>query len=612
VGIAVALWPEPALAVESRATSPLSGIVRAGGTAVPNATLLVRFVASGADAVVEMLKTDIDGTFVIPNAAEGMYTVLSLVPGFQPALARILHGVRSDSVSFVPIDLEKPASVLPTSPLGKADPWIARAITPGDVLRDVPAIMAALEGGSASPGAGLAGMNASSASRAVAIPMKASVSTTAGFGAAGEGNVTKTAVDLSGAASDTLRWGFGGQYSRAESAEGARTADASHFAVDLAAGASQTLHVSSRHQSLPLDEAEASRFSAHSVDWSGDTSSTSHASVSARLVTQSRFYQTGPVADLFARESQALDVLARYRTDWGASSYARMSVGYRSATSGLTSFVPAAERETRVGGAAGVRLLDTLVVEGGATGDFSVRSRGVTPEITLALEKNGWRLYGFASRRYERQILDETVPGLVGNDEADLTRVSRSLYRGGLRYESRDGEGFSVEASRRELSGTYRYLLDPDFFDRLDSLYFLTGDIATEVASSATMHVVSGIDSRYSCRAGQIVGARDGSVQKDEASYAVAEAALRINATRTSIGVGYRVVSQTLSRGSTNLRNDVEAVDFSLAQTLPIPLLQALGSEWRALLSLELGKRREGEDVARANRRLAGGLALSF
>jgi hypothetical protein len=72
------------------------------------------------------------------------------------------------------------------------------------------------------------------------------------------------------------------------------------------------------------------------------------------------------------------------------------------------------------------------------------------------------------------------------------------------------------------------------------------------------------------------------------------------------------VVTQSLTRGSIILRNDVEAVDVTLAQSIPMPALRSLGSDLRALFSMELGKRREGEDEEKQNRRLAGGFSMSF
>jgi hypothetical protein len=85
-----------------------------------------------------------------------------------------------------------------------------------------------------------------------------------------------------------------------------------------------------------------------------------------------------------------------------------------------------------------------------------------------------------------------------------------------------------------------------------------------------------------------------------------------VRATDTSVGIGYRQVAQTLVRGVASLHNDLQAVDVTLAQGLPLPVLRGLGSDWRALFSVEFGKRREGEDEEKSNRRLAGGLALSF
>ena len=602
----------PAAAV----SAPLSGIVRAGGSPLGGATVLVRALVAGVAFPVRILKTEPDGTWVLPNAAKGLYTVMTLVPGFRPAVARVLHGASADALSFVRLDLEKPASILPRSPLGAADPWIARAVTPGDVLRDVPTLLSALDNPEPSSEAPplretLARANATT------MPVRASVASSAGFGGSGAGNVSRTTLDVNGSAGESLRWGLGGQYSHLTPTEGTRSGDASQFALEVAAGSSQTFHVSTRRQNLPIDEADASRFATHSMDWSGATGERSRASVSARVISESHLFRSGPAADLFARESSSVDVNARYRTDFNNGRYVRLGVGYRSASTdvaggGVTSV---GDRETRVGAAAGLRIFDLFVLEGGATGDLSQRSRGVTPEITLAFEtRDGWRLYGFASRRYELHQEDAMLRGLAGTDEADLTRLSRGLYRAGLRWDAVTGESFMVEASRRELNGTYRLLFDPDFLDRLDSLYFFPGDAATELSSSATWHVGTGLDGRIAARAGRVAGEREGLVQRDEASYAVAEGAVRLRATRTSLGIGYRVVSQSLQRSGTLLHNDLSAVDFSLAQTLPVPaLLRFFDSEWKALFSVEFGHRREGaEEEEKANRRFAAGLAFAF
>lgn len=617
---AAALLAHPAAAGEAKARrAPLSGIVRAGGVPVPGAALVVRGVTAGGANVVKLLKSDADGTFVLSDAAEGLYTVLSVVPGFRPALARLLHRAVSDgALSFVRLDLEAPAGILPEATGGPLDVWIARAVAPGDVLRDVPAVLAALEEGpeQAALPVSIAGRDGRTSTLPSTLPVRASVASTAGFGAAGASSLSRASLDVSGAAGDRLRWGASGAYARLAAMSGEKTGDASRVALDLASGSmgsSQTIHLSTRQQ-IVADDADGARFAAHSLDWNGAVSERSQASVSARLVSQSRLLSAGPAADLFARDSNAVDVAARYQTELSSSTFARVSVSYRSAMNEFAGQTSPFDRETRAGAVAGVRLLDVFVLEAGGTGDVSERSRGVTPELTLAIAtRDGWKIYGFAARRFER-LLDGDVPlpGEAGTDEADLTRRSRALYKAGLRWQSSEGENVSIEASRRELTGTYRLLFDPDFLDRLDSLYFFANDVATDVSFSAAARLGKALDGRVAMRAGKLSGAREGVIQSDDAAWGVAQAAIRVRATDTSLGIGYRAVTQSLTRGTAVLHNDVEAVDLTLGQSIPLVALRSIGSDLRALFSLEFGKRREGEDEEKLNRRLAGGFAVSF
>jgi hypothetical protein len=606
-----------ALATAARAAppaAPLSGMVRVGEAALGGATVVIRAVTDGGGSTIRFLKTEADGTFVLADAPRGSYTILALVPGLPAFTARILHTAEPNAVSFVRLDLSAAGGVLPASPAGDADPWNARAVVKGDVLRDAAAILAALDDPPPAPrGPAVAGAPAVNAS--LRVPVHASMTSTTGFAGSGTPPLSRTLLGLSGSLGSSVRWGVEGQYSRLLPAEGFRTGDSSSVAVDVQAGNRQSLHLSTQRQSRPLDEADSSRFSAHAVDWTGATGERSQASLSARLVSQNRAFTDGPAADLFASSSDTLDVFARYRTDLGDRSFVRFSVAYRSLTAPPlpTSALPmsAWDREAHVGAVVGMRLVGSLSVEAGATGDLSTQSRGATPELTLRFAPGAFRTWAFASQRLGGRTDDGVLLGQVGTDVADLGRLSQSTYGIGAQYAGRRA-GISVEASRREILGTYRLLLSPEFFDRLDSLYFFPGDVASEVSSVVTAKVTEGIDAKLGGRIGRVAGERDGSIAQDDATYGIAEAAVSLAGTRTTLGVGYRTISQGLTRGQSVLRNDLDAVDFSFAQTIPIPILQSVASEWRALFNVEFGKRRQCEDEERSNRRLAGGLAVSF
>ena len=202
--------------------------------------------------------------------------------------------------------------------------------------------------------------------------------------------------------------------------------------------------------------------------------------------------------------------------------------------------------------------------------------------------------------------------GWTGGEE-DLRRLSRAVLRGGLRLDSSAGDGFAVEVAHRQMGGTFRYLLDPDFFDRVDAVYFFPGDVVDEASASATFRLGEGLQGRLTGRGGRISGTGDAVFPANEGSFGRGEAAVHVAATGTDVAVGYRVVFQSLTRlsGST-VSNDITAVDVTLSQTLPLRFLALLGTQWRVLFSFEAGTRRQPDGEVAANRRLAGGLGLTF
>ncbi|HYN44218.1 MAG TPA: carboxypeptidase-like regulatory domain-containing protein, partial [Thermoanaerobaculia bacterium] len=220
-------------------SAPLSGVLRADGVPLAGVSLVVRGLTGAAASVVRILKTDAEGTFCLADAMPGVYSVLAAVPGFRSASAQILHRTTANSLSFVRLDLDRDRQgVLPAGPGGALDPWAARAVLGGDVLRDQ-----AIAEGSPTPAPAPGPVAAASASHSsvAAFPFRGSVASLQGFAAEGAGARSQSSLDVSGSLGGGVRWGLSGEYDRVLSQGGEMVGGASSVALDLLPSAGQSI-----------------------------------------------------------------------------------------------------------------------------------------------------------------------------------------------------------------------------------------------------------------------------------------------------------------------------------------------------------------------------------
>jgi len=598
-------------------SAPLSGVLRADGAPLAGVSLVIRGLTGAATSVVRVLKTDAEGTFCLVDARPGVYSILAAVPGFRSASAQVLHRATADALSFVRLDLDRERrGVLPAGPGGALDPWAARAVVAGDVLRERGPAAAEGDPDRAPAPPGTASATAAvTVAKATPFPVKGSVASLQGFGADGGSALSQTSLDVQGSLGGGVKWGISGAYDRVMSAAGDRLGGASRVALDVLPGEGHSIRVSSRRSDIPTFESPDARLDAHSVDWDASSRMGSRASVSARILSHRNLEPAHLSSSLFRRDGSALEVDARYRSELGEGRFVRVYVGYRSdLADGSVPGGSTLTREARVGGVAGVRFFDALLVEAGGTGDYTAASHGVAPELTLSLEPaRGLTVYGFASRRFEQREPGVLAPGIVGIDASDLVRATRSLYRAGARLESRATGQLELEASRREISEAFQLLLDSDTIDRVDALFLFPGDVSDVVSGAVTFAVKADVAARLALLAGRVTGdgTAFGAIPND-ARYWVSSARVDVRPSGTSVSIRYRLLEQELGGGFAAYYNGRTSVDVTLAQELPIPVLRAFGSRWQALFSVATGTRQEGDEEPRPNRQMAGGLALSF
>lgn len=614
-GIAAALAVAPLARAASPGdfpTAPLSGVLRADGLPLAGVSLVVRGLTGAAAPLVRVLKTDAEGTFCIADARPGVYSVVAAVPGFRSATAQVLHRATGEALSFVRLDLERDRSgILPSGPGGALDPWAARAVAGGDVLRKTaPADAAPVPVPVASTAA---------EPPSAALRVQGSVTSLQSFAAEGNGGLSQTSVDVRGRLGSGVKWGLSGEYDRVTSPEGLRVGGASRVALDVLPGEGHSIRLSTNRAEFAGFETSDARLDTHSVDWDAQSSAGARASVSARFLSHRNLQAPTLPSVLFRSAGSALEVDARYRRDVGSRTFVEVHAGYRSDVSdgagdAVARSIPL-DREARFGGGAGVKVFDALLLEAGGTGDYSPTSRGLTPDMTVSLEAiRGLTVYGFASRRFEQSINGALTPGIVGIDPSDLVRATRALYRAGARLEGRAGNRFEVEASRRQVSEALQLLLDTDVVDRVDALYLFPGDVADELSGTLVLAIRTDVAARLGLLAGRVagLGSAAGALVND-ARYWVSSARVEVRPSGTSVAVRYRFLGQETGTADRSVYSaEREMVDVTLAQELPIPALRVFGTRWQALVSVAMGTRQEGEQAPRPNRQLAGGLALSF
>ncbi len=614
--------------------SPISGSVRFKDTAISGATIIVRGLSKGIESLIWMARTEKDGSFVWSSAPPGVYSLAAFLGASKSAVFEVRHEGKAGDVLFVPLELDRDPRVLPDRKIEKESMWITRAVYPADPLREEnpSSPPEAPESRASTP---LADPEALTSSASPSLPLRANVASVAGRDIDAGRALSRTSIGVGGQFGKNLKWDLEGEYGFSESTGAPMRGDVARVALEIGSlrdapplpgqddpidpgvGKGGRLRVETRREAIPFNNSPEAFVSEHSVDAVIPAGTGASASVSARMVSQTNYYQTGLVADLFASQSDALEIQARYRNDVSERTFVQANVAYR-ADSRLD---PVSQtrasidlQEARMAAGAGTKISEWVSIEGAVAGDYSEYARAIVPEVRVRWDSgNGLRFTTSASQRFEQDLNPYSVQyGHSGISESEMTRYSRAVYRAAVQFSPNTFDSISLEGIHREVSSTFRYVLDRNFIQAIDSIYMFNGDQVNEIAVSTTFRIGDRLHARLLVRGGIVRGNRIEVIQDNDAAFSQGEAALSFVPTRTDLAIRYRSVDQSISRDQAILRNDLEALEISLAQVLPLPILRAIGSEWRALLSFETGTRMSRDNETSLNRRVSGGLGISF
>src|SRR5262249_24500127 len=237
-----ALWAAP-----PAPAPPISGIVSHMERPISGALVVFYNVD---EATLTRSRTASDGTFVVVSAPPGVYDLIAVKKGYQPAVQRVWHQADARQVSAVHIELAALSTEAKRQPVSESL-WELRDRLPGDVLREIE-----IEETSPPQAAG----NRLHSKSGVAGEVRA-----VGDLATSDSAVARTALDVRGGLPNGWRYDLRGDYSAltdpngnsgaiVSDNSGTTTGNAAGLALDVATSPLDRLSVQTRRNTLSFHD----------------------------------------------------------------------------------------------------------------------------------------------------------------------------------------------------------------------------------------------------------------------------------------------------------------------------------------------------------------------
>jgi hypothetical protein len=574
-----------------------------------------------ADLSLRKVLTDQTGHFSFSSLPAGLYKIIAHKPGFVPAVVML---TRATASAYQQLELE--LSVEDHEALDAEGAfWQIRERIPRDVLREITiahaeALQERLPPSTLAPD----GMRAE---------MRALTGVGDYFGneaAALHGGIVGLEGRLGG-----VGLGVEGQFRQLEGRDDsslARTVgQASALSVSVEAPREGMVRVSG-HQGHLRTESEPIELERYLVSWSADVGP-GRSEVRAQYVAESNFYRDQRFASLAVpNSSETLELAGSYQTDAGPAGSLRTGISYRERRSGdlfdnWYGASPLADERIDLYGLGDVRVHKDVGIQYGLF--TTVRADGVSaaPHVGVSLDLGErWQADASGRQRFAEtpsQHFLDFLPVYYGV-LSECSVVESACYR--VRLTRRLGESGKVSLAgvHRTYSDAVRVYFSEDFFDQLETLFFVAGDQLPELQLVVERRLSPNVIARFAsnvARGGD--GVFDASTQRygNRVAYVVTSVETSFESTETDVQLAYRSVEQQmlpLTQMAGSSGHELMAVEMDRLRLLVTQNLRAilgLSSDWAVLLDLQLSRGAESfaslaDDEIR--RRIVGGIAVRF
>lgn len=591
-----------------------------------------------ADKSLHKVLTDPQGNFLFSDLPAGLYQVIAHKPGFVPAVVMVTRAT-ARSFQFLELQLAEQRRAEPVA--GEGDFWSVRARIPTDVLRDIAAVEREdfAYSFTEAPGNSLSRITSQGlANFHTDIRAMTGVDQVADVGA---GQVSGGQVGLSGKVG-AVQVGLSGKFLTLSPSGGtalrpmvqADGAQASSLALDLTAGASSRISLSSANNRLfarsrtdgPVD------FELYHLSWSQAYSDTSRSDFAAAYVAESNYHRQGAIDPReIPDSSRTWKVEGAYTTDLGDGSSLQAGLRYRERQIGVGVDRPVlagdpAQASVDLFGKGRQRLRPAVMVEYGLYSTLSDGSLALTPQGSLLLNLgHEWKLDTTAGRRVyqDRHRTSDFLPMLYSEADPCGQSAGAECYKVQLSKADTKGDNrFSLSAASQTVGETLRLYFSDEFFDRLESVYLVPGDRLPEMQVAVTRRlspqVTTTLESSLASGGGGTFVSADRHSYKNQVRYLVTSLDTRFQSTSTGVFVAFHHVDQNLDpvdAGNTATAESIAFERLSLRLSQDLGVLMSVASDWTVQLNFELSRASSPtltNQDSKVMRRILGGFAVKF
>jgi hypothetical protein len=614
-----------------------------------------------ADLTLRKVSTDAEGNFFFRELPAGLYKVIAHKAGFVPTVVRL---ARTSAGVDQFLDLQ----LIPDPGRGRAgevsglDFWQIRRDIPKSVLRDLGLAPMEGEGQGEEPRVAQGGASPEGLPPLPALPsgrenpalesgrmtaprmsgVQARMKATAGIDqvAGQDQQVTGGEVRL-----DTQlggkRIGLEGNFvNREPEADGAPfSGRQSAVSLELANRGDSRLNLSTQQNTMVTPTAAGVTpvdFENYAVSWSGAVGRTGRSEFRARYTSETNFYRGGVFEPASVpADSRTLSLAGSYTGSIGEQGSFQTQLRYRERQGNYfigdaPSPLSFLEETVELMGRGGWQVQPAVVVEYGLYTKLRDGSLSLTPRGGLVWQINpDWQAAAEVTHRVhdEGEALFQDFVPVFHHQAGGCNWAEDACYRVALSREGEDdGEQLSLGLMHRRFGETLRLYFDEDFFDQMESLVMVEGDVLPEVQMALSRrlspNVLARVESNVASGGGGLFYALGQEPFENKVQYLVTSIDTQFQTTSTGVFLAFHHLTQELvpmgssgTQEGTPLEMQTERLQLMLTQDLNF--LTHLAAEWAVHLNMEVSRGNsaygqiEGEEDE-LRKRILGGLAVRF